>query len=358
MRKEKLFHQLFNKAYDTITSRAFTHFTWWLVLFVIIWSIEPTGYNPWFRITNALLLVLFYMGLVYFNLLYLIPEYLSQKKIFRYILLLIMALLVATPIRTLLFYIKFANYPELQTEITQNQPQQYVASLIVVSLSTVLKIISDWLRQQRKVRKLITQNMQSELNFLRSQINPHFLFNTLNSLYALTLKKDDRAPVIVLQLSDMMRYMLYESNEKKVPLEKEVDYIKNYLELEELRQGSTVQISFYLEGEVQDQKITPLLFIPFIENCFKHGVNQTLGNSYVHLKLKVGERKVHMNLVNSKPSDKLNEEEGGGNLVGGIGLANIKRRLKLLYPGDHYLEIRDEDEEYIVNLTLFLNNEP
>lgn len=264
-----------------------------------------------------------------------------------------MALLVATPIRTLLFYLKFSNYPELQIEITQSQAEQYIASFIVVIFSTVLKIISDWLRQQRKMNKLITQNMKSELDFLRSQINPHFLFNTLNSLYALTLKKDDRAPTIVLQLSDMMRYMLYESNEQKVTLSKEIEYIKNYLELEKLRHGGNVDIEFELIGEVKDQKITPLLFIPFIENCFKHGVNKSVDKSFVKLRLKIEQSKIWFTILNSIPTDIVPLE---GDQVGGIGLSNIKRRLKLLYPGDHHLEIRDLDKEYIVNLTLFLND--
>lgn len=353
MSRGRTINLVLGRLFDIVTSRVFTHFIWWALLFLIILSVEPESYSLGFRITNALLLVVFYMALVYFNLLYLIPEYLSQKKIFRYFLLLFMALLVATPIRTLLFYLKFSNHPELQIEITQSQAEQYIASLIVVTFSTVLKIVSDWLRQQRKMNKLITQNMQSELDFLRSQINPHFLFNTLNSLYALTLKKDDRAPSIVLQLSDMMRYMLYESNEQKVALSKEIEYIKNYLELEKLRHGPNVDIEFEMVGEVKDQKITPLLFIPFIENCFKHGVNKSLEKSFVKLRLKVEKSKIWFTIMNSIPVDVVPIESVQ---VGGIGLSNIRRRLKLLYPGDHHLEIREQDKEYIVNLTLFLND--
>ena len=355
MAKEKLIHRILGGLFDVVTSRVFTHFIWWLILFAIILLFEPDGYSMGFRVSNALLLVVFYMGLVYFNLLYLIPEYLSQKKIFRYFLLLLLALLIATPIRTLLFYLKFNQYPELQMQITSNQPEQYIASFIIVSLSTVLKIISDWLRQQRKMNKLITQNMQSELDFLRSQVNPHFLFNTLNSLYALTLKKDERAPAIVLKLSEMMRYMLYESNEPQVELSREIKYIENYLDLEKLRHGPNVEINFELKGEVEDQKITPLLFLPFIENCFKHGVNKSLQKSYVYLKIKLEKDLIRIYLRNSIPTDLIPGEED--EKVGGIGLVNARRRLKLLYPGKHNLEIREEKEEYIVNLTLFLNNQ-
>ena len=344
--------KLMSLVFDLITSRAFTHVAWWLLLIAVFFSLEEPAYGFWFRLTNALLLGLFYMGIVYFNLLYLIPEYLSQKKIFRYILLLLVSLLIASPIRTFLFYLKFNAHPDLQLRVLETQVEQYLASLFIVLSSTVLKIISDWLRQQRKLRELTTQNLQSEIRFLRSQINPHFLFNTLNSLYALTLKKDDSAPAIVLKLSDMMRYMLYESNSEKVPLKKEVDYIKNYLELEKLRHGEKTEVYFELEGAMSDQKITPLLFIPFIENCFKHGVNKSLENSVVHLHMKLENSKIWFQIRNSKPAD-LNSLESA-NDVGGIGLENIKRRLKLLYPGKHHLEIRDKSDEYIVNLELML----
>ncbi len=344
--------KLLGLVFDLITSRAFTHVAWWLLLIAVFFSLEEPGYGFWFRLTNALLLGLFYMGVVYFNLLYLIPEYLSQKKIFRYILLLLVSLLIASPIRTFLFYLKFNAHPDLQLRVLETQVEQYLASLFIVLSSTVLKIISDWLRQQRELRELTTQNLQSEIRFLRSQINPHFLFNTLNSLYALTLKKDDSAPAIVLKLSDMMRYMLYESNSEKVPLKKEVDYIKNYLELEKLRHGVKTEVIFELEGAMSDQKITPLLFIPFIENCFKHGVNKSVEKSLVQLHMKLEDNKIWFQIRNSKPAD-LNSLEIS-NEVGGIGLENIKRRLKLLYPGKHHLEIRDKSAEYIVNLELML----
>jgi len=158
------------------------------------------------------------------------------------------------------------------------------------------------MRQLREKQELVTQNMQSELRFLKSQINPHFLFNTLNNLYALTLKKSDKAPDIVLKLSEMMRYMLYECNEKRVPLKKEVNYIKNYLDLEALRQGKSVRIDFEVNGTVSDQKVAPLMFIPFLENSFN----------------------------------------------------NVKRRLNLLYPEQYELEIHNNPKTYAVEMSLEL----
>ena len=155
----------------------------------------------------------------------------------------------------------------------------------MLSTSTVVKITVDWYTNIREKQELVTETMQSELRFLKSQINPHFLFNTLNSLYALTLKKSDIAPDIVLKLSEMMRYMLYECNEKWVPLGKELNYVANYLEMERIRQGSRVDISYEINGLVSDQKIAPLMFIPFIENCFKHGLGSQISKGYVNINL-------------------------------------------------------------------------
>jgi len=160
--------------------------------------------------------------------------------------------------------------------------------------------MNDWLESQREKKELQSQTLQSELKFLKSQINPHFLFNTLNSLYALTLKKSDQAPEIVLKLSEMMRYMLYECNEREVPLSKEINYLKNYLELEKIRQGKKMEINFAMDGEVGHQKIAPLMFIPFVENSFKHGISNQISAGYVNILLEINQNEVTVTIENSK----------------------------------------------------------
>ena len=218
--------------------------------------------------------------------------------------------------------------------------------------STVVKIISDWVKHQRERTELQTQTMQSELRFLKSQINPHFLFNTLNNLYALTLKKSDKAPEIVIKLSEMMRYMLYECNEKRVPLSKEVNYIQNYLDLEALRQGKDVEINFEVYGNVGNQMIAPLMFIPFLENSFKHGLNHHINQGYVDIRLDVETADVRLRIENSKPdSVPLPEHPRSG----GIGLVNVRRRLNILYPEQYELNIENEPNSYAVDLKLNLD---
>lgn len=216
----------------------------------------------------------------------------------------------------------------------------------------MLKIAADWTRNTREQQKLKAQNLQSELRFLRSQVNPHFLFNTLNSLYALTLKKSEKAPETVLKLSDMMRYMLYESNARLVPLAKEVEYVKNYLALEQLRYDTSGEIRFEIEGDVTDQEIAPMLFITFVENSFKHGMAKVLDKGYVHIYLLIEGDEIRFHLENNKP-----KIEDDFDVPGGIGLLNVKRRLDLLYEGRYELNSLATEDTYSVDLYLNLYQE-
>lgn len=324
----------------------------WLLVFVMMLLAGSGNSISTLEVVRKLINLAFYILVVYINLEYLIPKFLSQKNFMTYCLLLLAMVAVFTPIKVLLLYI---TYDEVDPREFLIMNQQYIFLLLflIAGGSTVIKIISDWQRHQRDRKDLETQRMQSEIKFLKSQINPHFLFNTLNSLYALTLKKSDKAPEIVIKLSEMMRYMLYECNERRVPLFKEVNYIQNYLDLEKLRQSGQSDIQFKVEGLVTDQSIAPLIFIPFLENSFKHGLNHQLGDGYVHVVMKVLDNKLLLRILNSKPllapfpSDRAN---------GGIGLANVQRRLNLLYPNQYKLDILDSDKEHIVELSLDLSN--
>lgn len=271
-----------------------------------------------------------------------------------YSLLMVASCLVITPIRELalyFFYVSVSN-ESAKRELLDTLLLQMIGIFLVVSFSTIVKIVIDWARHTRERQELQTRTMQSELRFLKSQINPHFLFNTLNNLYALTLKKDDKAPEIVIKLSEMMRYMLYECNEKRVPLQKEINYIKNYLDLESLRQGKNVSINFEVNGRVGDQQIAPLMFIPFLENSFKHGLNHHITEGYVHIVLNVDEKEINFNIENSK-AHRVNTPTRGRS--GGIGLVNVRRRLDLLYPEKYDLSTEDAPNSYAANLLLTLD---
>lgn len=348
--EEQLQRSKADRLYAILTRREVYHSLFWVVVLLLLTLFEDTNQGVWFTLSNELINILFYGLIVYFNLLYLIPNYLTKKKFLTYSGLLILATLIITPLKVLVFYFKFSKLPQLQSELLQNMNWYFLLTFIIASSSTVFKIITDWLRHLRERQELHTQTMQSELRFLKSQINPHFLFNTLNNLYALTLKKSDEAPEIVLKLSEMMRYMLYECNEKQVLLSKEVAYIRNYLDLERIRQGKNTEINFEVNGRISDQKIAPLMFIPFLENSFKHGLSSRIEEGFVNIVLNVDENHVHFYIENSKSDAPPQRDPSRPS--GGIGLVNIHRRLKLLYPDHYELEIEDSPNTYAVNLML------
>ena len=347
-------HEGLDRLYRFLSQRIVYHGLFWLALLLLMLWFNGIEEDLLFTLSNEIINLFFYAVIVYFNLLYLIPNYLTQKLFLTYCGLLILATVMVTPLKVLAMYWKFSNYPALQEVLLQNMNGYFVATFVVAASSTVFKIIADWVRDLREKQELQTQTMQSELRFLKSQINPHFLFNTLNNLYALTLKKSDQAPEIVLKLSEMMRYMLYECNEKQVLLSKEVNYIQNYLGLEQLRQGKNVDIRFAVEGQVKDQKIAPLMFIPFLENSFKHGLSNHITSGFVNIKLEVhDEDDIEFFIENSKPDTPPRPDNRRS---GGIGLANIRRRLKLLYPGQYELDIQDTPRVYSVRLKLKLEH--
>ncbi|HHB52808.1 MAG TPA: histidine kinase [Saprospiraceae bacterium] len=325
------------------------HSFFWAILFVLLFLWEGTAFGLYFSFTNELINLCFYIIIVYFNLNYLIPHYLYEDKIWTYLGLLLLATLVLTPIKLIIFYFKFADYPSLQNGLVAHQWSQFLLTFFITSSATVGKIISDWTKDRRERQELKTKTIQSELKFLKTQINPHFLFNTLNSLYALTLKKSDNAPQIVIQLSEMMRYMLYECNESSVLLSNEVKYIQNYLALERLRQGPGIEINFQVQGDINGKMIAPLLFTPFLENSFKHGLSNQIKEGYVNILLEAEENEISFFIENSKPSTIPMKSHSRS---GGIGLTNLRRRLKILYPNRHKLEINNTPNSYSVHLVI------
>ncbi|MEN0047734.1 MAG: histidine kinase [Bacteroidota bacterium] len=346
--------QLTTYLFQLFSKPVFRHGAIWIMILLIL--MFNYGFESGFLFTffNMLILVSFYAAIIYFNLYYLIPEYLSKNKFLLYSAFLFVSCMIITPLYeiTQYFYYEITANERAQEILLENVNFQFLVTFFVVGTSTILKIISDWVRHTRERQELQTRTMQSELRFLKSQINPHFLFNTLNNLYALTLKKDDKAPEIVIKLSEMMRYMLYECNERRVLLQKEINYIRNYLDLESLRQGKGVSIEFEVNGRVSDQQIAPLMFIPFLENSFKHGLNHSIKEGFVKIELNVDEKEVNFNIENSKADRIVTPTRGKS---GGIGLVNVRRRLDLLYPEQYDLSVEDRPNTYAANLLLTLD---
>ena len=219
-------------------------------------------------------------------------------------------------------------------------------------LMLAIRYYKNWYIKQRIFQQLTRENMQAELQVLKAQIHPHFLFNTLNNIYSFVLTGDQRAAGLVDKLGGMIDYMRTEGEHTLVSLEKEIKLIKDYVGLEKVRYGDRLELSLDVVGEYQDKLIAPLLMIPFVENCFKHGVSVMRGNQWIHLAINVAVDRLDFDLSNSKPPNAA-EQKNKKN----IGLLNVKKRLQLLYPGDHILEINSSEDVYDVHLVLPLQGE-
>ena len=308
------------------------------------------------KISNKGLFVIFGLygciniALFYFNYLLLIPLFLDKKKYKLYALAVIItiALLGVAKYGIALAFkhwvlirmsgavVGFGAY-FLSTVFT---------SIIFIFLSVVLQFTLDWFTNERVQRDLENQRLTAELAFLKSQINPHFLFNSLNSIYSLAYQKSDTTPEAILKLSEIMRYMLYESNDNKVDLSKELQYLQNYIDLQKIRFGKRAYVDFEVNGQVTNQRIVPLLLIAFIENAFKHGVANDAA-APIKLIINVSDGNLSFYMENKKHL--LNRDASGG-----IGLINVKRRLDLLYPGNYRLEIHEDADTYTCELSLIL----
>jgi sensor histidine kinase YesM len=341
------------KSYEFISNRVVYHGLIWFCYMLALLFLDSGEEGFITILRNTLIHIFFLMLVVYVNYLYLIPNYLSKKRFISYLLLLLFTAAVMMPIEMVCLYWNIGGKDNIdaQVELIKKQYGHFIFLFFTLVVSTILKITKEWFLQQSVQKELENKNLQSELSFLKSQINPHFLFNTLNSLYALTLKKSDKAPETVLRLSEMMRYMLYKSNEKKVPLEQEINYIQNYLALERTRYGDKARIEFECAGESPNNyAIAPLLFITFFENSFKHGLSQSITEGFVECLLYTEDNSIDFTIQNSKT-----QEKDERYFQGGIGLVNVKRRLELIYPDKYILDIHETDEIYLVNLKIDLN---
>jgi LytS/YehU family sensor histidine kinase len=211
----------------------------------------------------------------------------------------------------------------------------------VLFFSLLLRIASQWRRSEK-------EKLNAELSYLKAQINPHFLFNTLNSIYALAIEKSDNTATAVAKLSGMMRYVISDAAKRFVPLDKELAYIKDYIELQRIRFGDTIQLYFDINGTANGKQIAPLILISFIENAFKYGVNAE-EDSVIGIHMNIEENKLNMRVYNHKVNVQMAHEGKTG-----TGIANTKTRLDLLYPARHLLTISENEKEFSVSLTLIL----
>lgn len=292
----------------------------------------------------------------YFNIYYLFPNFLRRRNYTSYFIAIILTISLGAFIIAGVF-MTLDTITDLSKEKLFSMPfilNQAMGITYTTAITMSLKLVKHWYENERLAKDLQRVNTETELKYLKSQINPHFLFNSLNSIYALSLKKSDLAPDLILKLSDILRYILYEGSEKKVNLSQEVKYLKSYLELEKIRHGDRMKLHINIEGDLSHYDIAPMLLIPFVENSFKHGLGKDRAEGYVNVNLKTQDNTLEFSIANSKPKNgmEISKEKG---YTGGIGLINVRKRLNLLYPNKHELSIGDQQEEFKVSLTLNLN---
>ncbi|MET3876249.1 two-component system LytT family sensor kinase [Chitinophaga sp. OAE865] len=249
------------------------------------------------------------------------------------------------------FLVRVVNAGWVDTFSPNHLFKIFLPVLMTVAPPMSLKLILDIIRASTRTLRLERDNLNLEVDFLRSQLNPHFLFNTLNNIYSLSIRNDSLASDLIMHLSEMMRYTLYDSNTEMVPLHLEAEFLKNYIELESVRYGKNASIRFDCDTEKMDgYQIAPLLMFPFVENAFKYSHSTTTDKCWIHASMDVSDNKLKFEISNSK-----GELPEGKKIAGGIGLSNTRKRLILLYPDQHILFIENNPEYYKVVLTLTLN---
>ncbi|MBO6794796.1 MAG: histidine kinase [Balneolaceae bacterium] len=295
------------------------------------------------------------MMIVYFTLYFIIPRYFLEKKYITATLISIISLILISVLQRV---VDFEIYYPLFNPRGLGDDFFYIPKILkialgiypVVALASFIKITKHFYNEEKKSKEYHQQKLQAELNFLKGQVHPHFLFNTLNNLYALTLKKSDSSPEVVLKLSDLLSFMLYECNSPTVPLSKELKLIEDYIALEKIRYDDRLTTVYNVEGDISAGQIPPMLLLPFVENAFKHGTSDSLDKVWVEINVKLRNNELLLSVMNSNGVEKATTPEF--EYQQGIGLKNVKRRLELLYNNHFDLAISDTDEMYSVQLSL------
>lgn len=336
-----------------------SHLIFWVVI-ILAYALSEFGYTNNFKL--ALLYELAYLPsrllAVYLNWFILIPRLVYKNKLLLYVLILGLSLFVIGTLQRyfLIIYVNPVLFPEWQDGTSTNRIlfrifQSIVVIASPVAFSTGIKIFMDWYRQRSREKKLEKENIETELKYLRSQINPHFLFNTLNNLYGLSIEGSKKVPGLILKLSDFLSYSLYETQgNNRSSLQKELDLVEDYIELEISRFDHRVNVTRHVDCPAADKiTVPPFLMIPLVENAFKHGVREEVKTSAIELKLMCHEGHLNFSISNTIAGEYIKEDQGG------IGLNNLKRRLDLLMPGKYDLVTKVENNIFYAELKLDIN---
>lgn len=310
------------------------------ILSVMFHNQNLFGLSKFFFLATSI----FHIGLFYFNAYFLYPRLLTRRRWWLYIPAI--AVLVGLAYYAKLFFLAL-NPGFLLTP--ENKRIVFFGLIPFLVASIIFRLVSDRIRFEKMEKEARAERLAAELKFLRSQVSPHFLFNIMTNLVSLARKKSDLLEPSLIKLSELLRYMLYDSNEEKISLSRETEHLENYIVLQQLRFGDDVKIEFEMTNDCPGCLVEPMLLVPFIENAFKHGPGM-LESPYIKIQLHIKEKLLHFTVINNYNSDNTSKDKNSG-----IGLANVKNRLEILYPGKYELRIHDDQGIFSVHLNLDLS---
>ena len=342
--------------------RIFIHLLFWLLVlsfYTWLFGSENSDYKGAFQFVVMLLPIT--VATTYFLNYYLVPKYVLQKKYFLFLLYFIYTFIISITLGLNVIVLTFVVIADFN--VANMVPASFniiyliAGNYLVVLFAVTIKLISHWYQMdaknwllERKSMEIELKLKEAELKLLKAQIHPHFLFNTLNNLYGLVLSGSEKAPGIVLKISSLLDYMLYQSIKPFVGLDEEVRYIKDYIDLEKLRYGN-LQIKLSENGNFKNHTIAPMILLPFVENAFKHGISKDVDNLWLEIRIDLDKDVLRFYIKNPRHPDQDIDKTG---YTDGIGLKNVQKRLDIIYPERHELKIQQEQDTFTIHLKVNL----
>lgn len=327
-----------------------THVLFWAFYVLFFGSIYGKYGNDfqWYLL-ESLCMLPFVMLATYLTIYLILPLYLNKRNLLFSFLGVIFVLFISTLGERIFLRQLNGLAITFDTMFSLSYVYLLLETNFIVATAVAIKIVKKWFDQQQEKHEMEKHNLKTELNLLKAQLHPHFLFNTMNNLYALSIEKSAKTSEGIAKISSLLRSVLYECNDSEITLDKEIKLIENYIDLERMRYGNRIQINFKVSGELKNRKIAPMILFTFVENCFKHGSSKDPDNPKIEINLSVSGDEIMFFAENSKPKiiENITEEK-----VGGIGLNNVKKRLEIIYGENYRLKILDKSESFIVSLTI------
>lgn len=335
--------------FKKLNKRILPHLLFWsfyVLFFGAIYGKYGNDFKMYFL--ESFCMLPFVMVATYATIYYILPNYLKNRNLFFSLLKVLFVLLITTLGERIFLRKLYSLDITLDSLFTLSYVYIVLESNFIVAMAVAIKIVKKWFEQQKEKHEMEKRNLKAELNLLKAQLHPHFLFNTMNNLYALSVEKSSKTSEGIAKISELLRSVLYECNESEITLEKEIILIENYIELERMRYGNRLKLDFETSGAIADVRIAPMLLFTFIENCFKHGSSNDPDQPFIKIKLEVTEDEIIFLAENSKPKNPkiLSDNKGG------IGLENVKKRLEIIYHDDYVLKIKDLKNTFIVYLSI------